>query len=101
MGDRQAEILRLVHKYPEGVRAGQVAEAMLRKPAHTPPAGKIRKAGRGLYTPVESVGNWGTGRPGFHTSNTFNTTSRDRTVCGEPMALIEEGQTTHPDYDAA
>jgi hypothetical protein len=110
LGDRQAEILRLVNKHPECVRAGQVAEALGDIDAKETgtylgrlfTAGKIRKPGRGLYTPVESVesvGNGGTGRPGFHTSNTFNTTSsRDCTVCGFslPTSLIDDGFTTHP-----
>jgi hypothetical protein len=39
LGNRSAEILRLVNKHPEGVRAGQVAEALAdidaKEPAHT------------------------------------------------------------------
>jgi hypothetical protein len=112
LGNRSAEILRLVNTHPEGVRAGQVAEALGdidAKEAGTYlgrlfNAGKIRKADRGLYTPVESVesvGNGGTGKPGFRTSNTFHTTSRDCTACGEPMVLVEAGQTTHPGCDPA
>lgn len=64
LGDRSAEILRLVNKHPEGVRAGDVAKALGDIDAQK--AGtylgrlhnsgkKVRKAERGLYTPVESV----------------------------------------------
>lgn len=113
LGNRSAEILRLVNKHPEGVRAGQVAEALGdidAKEAGTYlgrlfNAGKIRKADRGLYTPVESVesvGNGGTGKPGFHTSNTFHSPSMGTcAVCGEPMVIIEADQTTHPGCDPA
>jgi hypothetical protein len=91
-------------------RAGQVAEALGdidAKEAGTYlgrlfNAGKIRKPDRGLYTPaesVESVGNGGTSQPGFHTSNTFNSTSRDCTVNGEPMVIVKPGQTTHPNCE--
>jgi hypothetical protein len=111
LGNRSAEILRLVNKHPEGVRAGQVAEALAdidAKEAGTYlgrlfNTGKIRKADRGFYAPVESVesvGNEGTSRPGFHTSNASNTTS-SCTVCGFPLhaSLIAAGETIHPNCE--
>jgi hypothetical protein len=65
--------------------------------------GKIRKADRGFYAPVESVesvGNEGASRPGFHTSNASNTTS-SCTLCGFPLhaSLIAAGETIHPNCE--
>lgn len=110
LGDRSAEIVRYVAKHPEGVRAGEVAEAVdiSVKEARVYlsrlfAAGKIRRPERGLYTPVMSVasvmsGDDETDRHNTNnTSNTSNTTHRC-SVCGFPLAavLVESGETTHP-----
>lgn len=62
LGDRSAEVLAYVRQRPQGVRAGDVAEALAidNKTAGTylgrlEDAGRIRRPSRGFYTPVESV----------------------------------------------
>ncbi|WP_062311541.1 AAA family ATPase [Demequina rhizosphaerae] len=64
LGDRSAEVVAYVRQHPQGVRAGEVAEALGLdgKTAGTylgrlEDAGRIRRPSRGLYTPVESVGS--------------------------------------------
>jgi hypothetical protein len=111
LSDRTAEVLRFVVKHPEGVRAGDVANAvdMPAKEAgvylgRLYKAGKLRKAERGIYTPVVSVvsvGLEGDDDPEDNTSNTSNTATRDCPVCGFPLhpALIGDGETTHPNCE--
>jgi FaeA-like protein len=63
LGERSAEILQFVNANPQGVRPGEVAKALGGLDAQEAgtylgrlyKAGKIRKAERGLYTPVETV----------------------------------------------
>jgi hypothetical protein len=91
-GDRLPRFLRRQPRIPK-----PLTDARAR-----PGGGRHHEARRrGLYTPVESVesvGNEGTDSPGFHTSNTSHTTS-NCAVCGEPMTLVEVGQTTHPNCE--
>jgi DNA-binding IclR family transcriptional regulator len=63
LGERSAEILQFVNANPQGVRPGEVAKALGGFDAQEAgtylgrlyKAGKVRKAERGLYTPVETV----------------------------------------------
>jgi hypothetical protein len=63
LGDQSAQIVRHVNAHPEGVRAADVAAALNIEDAkkvgtylaRLAESGRIRKADRGLYTPVESV----------------------------------------------
>lgn len=56
VGDTSAAVVEYVHQHPEGVRAAEVAEALgmpeaRRYLARLSDAGRITKAGRGLYAP--------------------------------------------------
>jgi hypothetical protein len=62
LGERSTEIVQFVNNHREGARAGDVAKALDMDAqeagtylARLFKAGKVRKAERGLYTPVESV----------------------------------------------
>jgi hypothetical protein len=111
LGDRSAEVLRLVANHPEGVRAADVASALQLsdKDAGTYllrlfKASKLSRPERGLYTPVGSVGTVGNNtanHPESHTSHTSYTAPKHCTVCGNPLhpALAAAGETTHPNCD--
>lgn len=82
LGDRSAEVVAFVATTRKGARAGEVALALGidQKQAGTylgrlADAGRISRTGRGLYTPVESVGSVGTDDPELFTSNTSNTSN--------------------------
>jgi AAA domain len=60
LGDRSADIIGYVDEHPDGVRAAEVAERLdlpdaRRYLARLADAGRIRRAARGLYTPVPTV----------------------------------------------
>jgi len=62
LGECSTEIVQFVNNHPEAVRAGDVANALDIDAqeagtylARLFKAGKVRRAERGLYTPVESV----------------------------------------------
>ncbi|WP_313450711.1 AAA family ATPase [Brevibacterium casei] len=62
LGDQSAAIVEFITEHPDGVRAKQVAEALdmpddtaRRYLTRLEDAGRIERAGRGLYTPVPSV----------------------------------------------
>ncbi|MDQ3477405.1 MAG: helicase RepA family protein [Actinomycetota bacterium] len=107
LGDRSAEIVRYIAKHPDGVRAGEVAEAM-RMPVDEAgvylrrllDADRLRRPERGLYTPVLSVLSVlseGDGLAEKNTKNTKNSTV-GCTVCGFPLdaVLVASGEATHP-----
>jgi hypothetical protein len=103
LGDRSAEIVRFVSKHPEGVRAADVAkEADLSDhEARTylgrlNDAGKLKRPERGLYTPVARVASVALDGGTQPERNTRNGISSACAVCGEPMAVVDPGQTTHP-----
>ncbi|WP_226924795.1 AAA family ATPase [Georgenia satyanarayanai] len=74
LGDRSAQIVAIVGDHPEGIAPAAVATmlAISGKDAgqylgRLADKGRIRKAGRGLYTPVESVESVETEEPGYDT----------------------------------
>ena len=81
LGDRSTEIVATVAAHPAGVDAAVVATAIGidAKTAGTylgrlAEKGRIRRAARGLYSPVESVGSVEfPAQAAFNTSNTFHT----------------------------
>lgn len=80
LGDRSAEVVAIVGRHKDGVRAAQVADALAGvdvKSAGTylgrlADAGRIARAARGLYTPLGSVGSVETEGPDLFDSNTSN-----------------------------
>lgn len=116
LGDRSAEVVRFAAKHAEGIRAADVADELdISKDAagtylqRLDKAGRINKAGRGLYTPVLSVPsvlfNDENNTPKEHKAQTEHTVGRTPTctVCKFPMNadLADAGQTTHPTCEPA
>jgi AAA domain len=113
LGEQSAEVVEFVADHPDGVRAGEVADAIGMSPKDATTyllrlyeAGRIRRPKRGLYTPVESVVSV-VNNP-TETTETTQTTGGigyaharegDRATCqacGNPMRIIWQGQTMHP-----
>ena len=81
--DRLLDVVLYAYEHPEGVRRGEVAEALDLDPkqatvylSRAVAAGRLRRAGRGLYTPVISVTSLPSGTAEI-TGNTDNTPSED------------------------
>jgi hypothetical protein len=77
--DRMLDVVLHAYQHPEGVRRGDVAEALDLDPkvagvylARAVDAGRLQRAERGLYTPVTSVTSV-TSDPPDNTDNTRNT----------------------------
>jgi hypothetical protein len=100
-GDRMIDVVLYAYEHPEGVRRGDVAKALKIEPtvagvylARAADSGRLRRAERGLYTPVTSVTSL---RPGAAdvTHNTHNTPPADGTHAMDAMdampAELEEG----------
>src|SRR5665648_456998 len=93
LGGQQAEIVRLVNATPAGARAADVAGELdidatkarvyLNRAAD---AGRITKAGRGLYTPVTSVTSVTPTVPDTADRNARNTRNTPCRACGEPVS---------------
>lgn len=108
LGDQQAEIVRLVNATPAGVRAADVAGELdidatkarvyLNRAAD---AGRITKAGRGLYTPVTSVTSVTPTVPDTADRNARNTRNTPCRACGELMLDLGDGAGTHPGCEVA
>ena len=103
LGDQQAEIVRLVNARPGGVRAADVAGELDIDPKdagtyllRAEKAGRIRRAERGLYTPVGSVGSVGAQAPTLSASYTSHTSYTTCTACGEPLDALGDSAQTHP-----
>jgi AAA domain len=69
-GDRMLDVVLYAYEHPEGVRRGDVAKALKLEPnvagvylARAEKAGRLKRAERGLYTPVMSVTSLRPGRP--------------------------------------
>lgn len=104
LGDRSAEIVTLIDKADAPVTPKQVEDALelpdaRRYLARLVDAGRIGKAGRGLYTRVPSVplsqpstDQWDKGTDGTPP------TKGQCTVCGFPLdaSVVADGWTTHP-----
>lgn len=112
VGDQMASVVAAVNHNPAGVRAEQVAADLdidkdsagryLRRAAE---AGRINRAGRGLYTPLSEVSEVSDSTTLFHTEpDTTDTTDTHVEapapcrVCQQPLnaALAAEGYGTHP-----
>jgi AAA domain len=111
LGDRSAEVTALVSRNSDGTRAADVARALGTGEAtartylaRLHESGRIARPARGLYTPlpttpvasVTSVASDGTGGVQRNTYNTRNTPTGECSACGEPMIIIEPGQSVHP-----
>lgn len=115
LGDRSAAVVTFVNESPDGVKAADVAAAldMTAKDAGTyllrlENEGRIRKLSRGVYAPkmaevfqfpgTPSVGTVGSVGTDSRTSYTSHTSYTDMAceVCGQPMADLGDGATTHP-----
>jgi hypothetical protein len=77
--DRMLDVVLYAYQHPDGVRRGDVAEALHMDPkaatvylTRAADAGRLRRAERGLYTPVISVTSVTSGGPD-NTNNTDNT----------------------------
>lgn len=80
VGDRMTEVITVVGRYPDGIRAKDVATliGLEEKTAGTYllrafEQGRISRLRRGTYTPVGSVGSVGFEDSESHTNNTSNT----------------------------
>lgn len=78
LGDHTIDVILYAHKHPDGVRAGEVAEALNLDAklvgvylARAFRAGRLARPERGLYTPVGSVGSVRKDAPEANTSNTL------------------------------
>jgi hypothetical protein len=78
-GDRMVDVVLYVYEHPDGVRRGDVAEALHMDPkaatvylTRAVDSGRLRRAERGLYTPVISVTSV-TSEGADNTNNTDNT----------------------------
>lgn len=108
LGDRSAEIIRLVATKPDGIRAAEVAEHLDMPPddarrylQRLADAGKLRKPSRGLYMCVLSVRSVlfeGDEDSEQDTQDGQDTVSTGCSVCGFPLnpGLAAAGETTHP-----
>jgi len=87
LGDRSAEIVRIVGQNPQGIGPTALAIALGIEPKDAgnyllrlEKGGRIAKAGRGLYTPVETVETVETSQSsgsGFDTFDGFDTPSEE------------------------
>ena len=113
LGDRSVDLLRFISDHPDGVRRNDVAQALGIQPNEAGvylgrllAAGRVRRASRGLYTPVISVVSVISDEdddpqgPLDVTQTTEITLPLGGrcTVCSFPLASgpAEAGETTHP-----
>jgi hypothetical protein len=95
-GDRMLDVVLYAYEHPEGVRRGDVAKALKLEPsvagvylARAADGGRLRRAERGLYTPVTSVTSL---RPGTAnvTDNTRNTPPEAEQLLDDPGGSPDE-----------
>lgn len=110
LGDQSAEVVRVVGEHPEGIGPAAVGRALdvsteragqMLTRLHA--AGRIGKAGRGLYTPLdplESVESLESSAPANSPNSPLSTPlpREDCSVCGEALAavLVADGEDVHP-----
>lgn len=97
LGDRASDVVAIVGRHPDGVRAQTVADELgidaktagvyLKRMADT---FRINRPSRGLYTPIESVVSVGTDEPDLFGSNTSNTINGGTDSDGWPLPQAVE-----------
>jgi hypothetical protein len=105
-GDRMLDVVLYAYTHPDGVRRGDVAEALHMDPkaatvylARAADSGRLQRAERGLYTPVISVTSV-TSEGADNTDNTDNSPPEDGTQAMDamdPEQMGLEGMDTHDD----
>ncbi|ROR53276.1 AAA domain-containing protein [Luteococcus japonicus] len=121
VGDTMLQIIELAATYPMGIRAANVADALSipedtarRYMSRAENEGRLERIGRGIYASVRSVpsvplpsqehiadviplsGVSRSSRPNDESDNGTHRTPDICATCHEPMAIVEPGQTTHP-----
>jgi hypothetical protein len=123
LGERSSDIVEYVNDHPGGVRAETIVAAFDMTPADARTylrrlydSGRIARPQRGLYTPVSTVSSVSSIKSPKDTQETEGTYPFARAregqpdllssapvgsytecdICGTPMRVLFEGQTTHP-----